>query len=70
MTTIPTDMHASAIADATKELSRLLKEGTPSEQLMRLYALREIVARLSPEMLLKAAANFNTYFPDSEKEAA
>jgi hypothetical protein len=70
MTDSTTKVQMDAIADATEELNRLLKVGTYSQRLMRLYAVREIVSRLSAEQLLKAAANVNTYFPNGERQAA
>jgi hypothetical protein len=54
------DVYAKTIADATFELNQLLLMGSFSERLMRLYALSELVTRVSPESLLKIVANFNT----------
>jgi hypothetical protein len=58
------------IADATFELNQLLLIGSFSERLMRLYALSELVMRVSPEALLKIVANFNNAAPGESREAA
>jgi hypothetical protein len=71
MTDINENGQIAAIADATNELNRLLQVGTFSERLMRLYALQEIVNRLAPDQLLKAAANLSASLPIlSEQRAA
>jgi hypothetical protein len=62
--------YEQTIADATQELNLLLQQGTYQERLMRLYALTELVGMSTPEMLLRAVANFDVYFPDTKQKAA
>jgi hypothetical protein len=57
MTETPNTNSDSLLMDATMELNCILLAGTSSERLMRLYALREIVAHASPEALLQIAAD-------------
>ncbi len=66
MTDAHNDVCSTALVDATRELNALLLEGTHGQRLMRIFALRELVACVAPETLLKMVAQLDMASHDTE----
>jgi hypothetical protein len=63
MTDAHNDVCSTALVDATKDLNALLLEGTHGQRLMRVFALRELVGCVAPELLLKLVASLDLAAP-------